>query len=100
MDVVYRQEASEDIADAFRWYEAQSVGLGREFERAVHAVAILIETFPAAFPVVFRDLRRAVTVRFPYLIYYRQWDPETLEIVACLHTGRDADVIRRRVGDA
>ena len=97
---MYRLEAAEDIAAAFRWYEAQSIGLGRDFERAVQAAGILIETFPTAFPIAFDDVRRALTARFPYMIYYRQFDQVTLEIVACLHSSRDPSVIRARMSDA
>lgn len=45
--------------------------LGHEFLRAVDACyAAAIERWPEASPVVYKDVRRALLRRFPYLVYY------------------------------
>lgn len=100
MRVLYRSEAAADIAAAFRWYDAQALGLGRDFERAVAAVGVLLETFPEAYPVVFGDVRRALLARFPYALYYRPLDESTLEVIGCLHTRSESDLMRDRSSDA
>ena len=100
MRILYRREAADDIAAAFRWYDSQAPGLGREFERALAALDILIETFPEAYPVAFSDVRRALLARFPYAVYYRELDPDNVEVIACLHTRQRTDLVRDRSGDA
>lgn len=91
----FRPDASEDLADAFRWYERQRPGLGREFEKAVEQTLRSLEQAPAAFPILHRDLRRVLLKRFPYAIYYRVEHNE-IEIRACLHTRRHPGRWRRR----
>ena len=96
MRVLYRAEAAADLAEAFSWYETQRSGLGEEFRNAVLAAVSVIEGLPDAFPIVHRDLRRALLRRFPYAIYYRRFAPDQLEILACLHNRRSPRVWRRR----
>jgi hypothetical protein len=69
LQIRYRREAAADLADAFRWYDSQAPGLGRDFERAVAGVGVLIERYPKAFPIVYRGVRRALLARFPYVLY-------------------------------
>ncbi len=66
----FRPEASADVAEAFSWYEAQRPALGTDFEAELDRTLYLIQTIPAAGPVVYRALRRALLHRFPFAIYY------------------------------
>jgi plasmid stabilization system protein ParE len=98
--ILYRREAADDVATAFRWYDAQGPGLGREFEHALAALTLLIETFPQAYPVVFATVRRALLARFPYAVYYRELDVDAIEVIGCLHTRQHPHLLRERSGDA
>lgn len=54
-----RKAARADIAEAFRWYEARSTGLGFEFLRAVRVALAGIERAPEQYPVALDDIRKS-----------------------------------------
>ena len=45
-------EAKADVADAYLWYEEQSLGLGMEFLRCVETTLLSIQRTPLIHPVV------------------------------------------------
>ncbi len=93
--LVVHHQAEADILKAFRWYESKRNGLGEAFVSEVDAVfARTIET-PGAFPVVYRELRRAVLKRFPYIVYFRH-EEDVIQVFGVLHGRRDRQVLRRR----
>ena len=44
-------EAKNDVAEAYSWYEEQSLGLGSEFLRCVEAALTSIQRAPRIYPV-------------------------------------------------
>jgi len=81
--------ASEEFADAVRWYEMRRAGLGREFFDAVAATIALIEQQPE---IGTRNLdapntRRVIVHRFPYQVVYHLVQAEIV-IVAIAHLKR------------
>lgn len=91
----FRPEASADIAEAFSWYEAQRPGLGVQFVAELDRTLHLVLTMPGAGRVVYRTLRRALTRRFPFVIYYRL-EGDLVEVRGVLHTRRRPGTWRRR----
>jgi plasmid stabilization system protein ParE len=81
--------ASSDLADAHDWYERQSPGLGKEFLRSVDAAFAFIERHPELLAPVHRHLRRALTKRFPYAVYYEVVDAATIRVIGVIHTAMD-----------
>lgn len=86
---------SNDIADAYQWYEAQRPGLGDEFGAELNVAFSLLDAFSEAGPAVHRDLRRLLVRRFPYAVYYRLTATEIV-IRGCLHLHRDPRAWRAR----
>ena len=92
---VFRAEAYAEVLEAREWYAAQAPGLELEFARAVDAALTAVARFPDGFPVVERDVRRAILRRFPYqLLFYQAGDD--VVILACYHHRRDAQGWRSR----
>ena len=83
-----RPEARAELAEAFRWYEERSTGLGHEFVRAVRIGLAAIERSPDQFPIAVDDIRRARLRRFPYLIFFVVL-PESISVLAVMHGRRD-----------
>ena len=83
-----RKAARADIAEAFRWYEARSIGLGFEFLRAVRVAFAGIERAPQQFPLALDDIRKALLPRFPYVVYF-VIHPRGLSVIAVMHGRRD-----------
>ncbi len=81
--------AHADLIQAYDWYERQSPGLGKEFVRAVDAAMAVIERNPDLLAPVYQDLRRVLTKRFPYAVYYHCPEPGVARVIGVLHTGMD-----------
>ena len=92
---IVRARAERDIQSTFEWYESQQRGLGEEFLSAVRQRLETVRSFPESAPVLYRDVRRAVVSRFPYVIFYVA-QPSRVSILAVLHQSRDPAVWPRR----
>ncbi len=68
--VAFRPQALTEIQSARVWYDAQRVGLGREFEDEVGVVVELLAKAPLLFPVTHQATRRALVRRFPYGLFF------------------------------
>ncbi|MEM1293209.1 MAG: type II toxin-antitoxin system RelE/ParE family toxin [Cyanobacteria bacterium P01_H01_bin.162] len=74
--LAFRAVVRDELDEAYRWYESQKPGLGNEFLDCIDEVLNRIGGMPEAYPVVYRDVRRAVVKRFPYAIYSRMRNSE------------------------
>jgi toxin ParE1/3/4 len=93
--VAIRPEAEAEILEAYQWYEQGTEGLGLEFMRAVEACLAAIERHPKGYPVVHREVRRALLRRFPYGLFYLL-DGDNIVVIACFHASRDPKEWQRR----
>src|SRR5688572_16819970 len=83
-----RPRAERDIWSAFEWYESQRAGLGEAFLASLHEKLSAVRDFPDANPVVYKNVRRAVVSRFPYLIFYVV-SAAHITVLAVLHHARN-----------
>ncbi|MCL4553908.1 MAG: type II toxin-antitoxin system RelE/ParE family toxin [Actinobacteria bacterium] len=86
--LIVRPDAEADITDAALWYETQAPGLGYDFLRSVDVCLADVAREPQRFPVIHRNMRRAILRRFPYGVFFISREG-TVEVVACLHARRD-----------
>lgn len=89
--------AERDIQSTFEWYESQGPGLGEEFLVTLRERLETVRGFPEAFPVIYRDVRRAVVSRFPYVVFYVV-RPTRVAVLAIVHQSRDPAIWPRRRG--
>ena len=91
-------EAKADVADAYLWYEDQSLGLGMEFLRCVEAALLSIQRTPLIYPMVHETYRRALIRRFPFAIFFEIDDSEDRCIVySVFHCSQDPEKWRGRL---
>jgi hypothetical protein len=64
--MIIRPEAEADLVYARDWYERQREGLGAAFLLCVDEVLERISRTPEMYTEVYRDIRRTLTLRFPY----------------------------------
>jgi plasmid stabilization system protein ParE len=80
--------ADADIEAAFEWYESEQSGLGLEFLEEVRAAYARILDGPLKYQELRSGIRRALTRRFPYAIYFSVQDALII-VIAVLDTARD-----------
>ena len=93
--LVFRRSASAEFVEAVAWYESQRQGLGAEFADEVEQAIEKAAKNPARYPVVFGDIRRTVTRRFPFAIYFRVRGSAVI-VLAVFHGRRDPTKWQRR----
>jgi plasmid stabilization system protein ParE len=98
-ELIIRPEAEADTHQAFRWYDEQLPGLGREFLAEVERAIEAIRANPEANRKLHREFRRVLTRRFPYGVFYAL-DRDRIMVFAILHTARDPRLWRRRAKGA
>ena len=94
--VQVRQSAERDVAEAQNWYETQQAGLAALFHTEFSATLNVLAETPLIYPLLYRNVRRAVLHRFPYLVWYRVSN-STVTVLACTHGKINPARIPRRV---
>ena len=88
--------AQQDIATAKQWYVDRLVpDLDLRFLQELERIFTQIESFPAGFPVVYKDVRKASLHRFPYSVFYHRRG-DNLYILAVVHHARHPNVWKKR----
>lgn len=95
LPISFRRLARQELDDAGDWYERERPGLGFEFFSEIERLLNLIAAAPQQFPVVYRDLRKAVARRFPYCIYFRE-KSRRIVVLAVFHSARNPAVWQQR----
>jgi plasmid stabilization system protein ParE len=95
----YRIEAEPsveaDVEASFDWYEDEQIGLGFEFLDQLRAAYLRILDGPFKYVELRSGIRRALTKRFPYAIYF-SIEGSIVVVLAVLHTARDPAEWQRR----
>lgn len=93
--VVFRRQARLEFDDAGDWYEKERTGLGMEFLTEIHLLLQRIANTPEQFPMLHRDVRKAVARHFPYCIYFRERN-QRIVVLAVFHSARNPVVWQQR----
>ena len=91
MKVAFRKSAAQQVRHAQAWYESQQPGLGLEFMRSVDAAMARVARNPYAAPEVYPSVRRVLTKRFPYALFYLPQAGQ-LVVLSCIHTRQNVSV--------
>jgi plasmid stabilization system protein ParE len=90
------RRAEEDIDSAAQWYAEERLELALEFLNAVDAAFDLIAQFPQAYQEVAPGIRRVLTRKFPFCVYYTIND-KRLTVFAVLHASRSSETWQQRL---
>jgi toxin ParE1/3/4 len=80
--------AQADIEDARDWYDQQRAGLGADFLLEVEGALAQLDQHPTRQRPYYRGLRRILTKRFPYKIFFLV-EEESVHVLRVLHGRRD-----------
>jgi len=93
--LIIRPEAEADIKEAVQWFEDRVSGLGAAFLLSVEAALHAITRSPRQYPLVHQQIRRAMTRRFPYEIFFTEHE-QGLVVLAVFHAKRNPSTWQRR----
>ena len=88
LPVTFHRAASAEFIEASTWYETKRVGLALEFMAEIDRCVSLAAKRPLQFAIVREDIRRVVTNRFPYSVYFRA-ENHRIVVLAVFHGSRN-----------
>ncbi|PKN24310.1 MAG: addiction module toxin RelE [Deltaproteobacteria bacterium HGW-Deltaproteobacteria-21] len=94
-ELIIRPEAEADIVEAFAWYEARTSGLGSEFLLVLDAAFNSILRTPNLYPQVHKRVRRALTRRFPFAVFFLA-EKKRIVVISVFHVKRNPQVWKKR----
>lgn len=68
--LIIKPDAEQDLIEIAKWYESQSVSLGKRFLEAIEVKIQFIESNPKLYQKRYKEMRFALVRRFPYAIHY------------------------------
>ena len=96
MQIHFEPDAEADLADARVWYGRQRAGLDLAVTLRVDETLTRIVESPYLYPIVHRQLRRAVLRQFPLAIFYDILGDE-IRVFAVYHSCRDRKRLNSRI---
>jgi plasmid stabilization system protein ParE len=96
LELIIRPEAEADIAEAFDWYETRVPGLGSEFVLVLDALFNSILRNHLIYPTVYKTVRRALTRRFPYAVFFITEETKVV-VLSIFHVKRSPRIWMGRV---
>ena len=95
LNITIRPDAEADIENAAFWYEKQRPGLGNDFLDEVQSTLKILTENPCLYPVVHKNIRRALIRRFPFGLYYFI-DKKFIIVAAVMHSSRHPENWKKR----
>ena len=89
-----KEEALEDLQQAYSYYEENRTGLGEDFLLSVEASFNRISRYPKSFRVRYKKFRADWLNRFPYLIIFRIEEYEVV-VFKVYHTSRNPSIWKK-----
>jgi len=93
--LIIKPFAEMDAMDAANWYNQRRDGLGNEFLLALDAKFNAIRRNPLQFNLIYKNIRRALTERFPYAVFFII-ENDVVYVLAIIHTNRSPKIWKER----
>ena len=97
MKIKILESAIEDIKKGWNFYEKQKEGLGDYFVDNITLDIESLKYFGGIHQKVFSEYYRLLSRKFPFAIYYKIVDQNTIVVYAILDCRQDPDRIKNRL---
>ncbi|MCP5500976.1 MAG: type II toxin-antitoxin system RelE/ParE family toxin [Leptospiraceae bacterium] len=102
MEINYKllltNEAAYDLEEVIDYYENVREGLGKDFFLSYQKAEELIKSNPKIYACIEGEVRRALTDKFRYSIFYHIIENQQIvEVLAVIHTSRDPKYWKKRI---
>jgi toxin ParE1/3/4 len=94
--VLFDPRAEADIDEIAQWYAQERAELALDFLAVLDAAVAIVAQFPEASPEIAPKVRRILTRRFPFCVYYSTGD-DRIVVFAVLHVRRRPETWRKRL---
>ncbi len=85
--VFFHQAAKEEFLSARDYYDDLNFGLGKSFITEIEKTINIIKRNPLAYPIIKKNIRKAVIMKFPYSILYII-EKDNIYLLALMHQKR------------
>jgi uncharacterized secreted protein with C-terminal beta-propeller domain len=85
--VFFHQAAKEEFLSARDYYDDLIFGLGKSFIIEIEKTINIIKRNPLAYPIIKKNIRKAVIMKFPYSILYII-EKDLIYLLAIMHQKR------------
>ncbi len=92
----FSSEAEADFDNSYKYYAIESQKVADNFYKQINRSLITISANPQGFQRVFKNIRKYVIKKFPFIIYYRT-ENTTIQIIAIFHTSRNPEIWQKRI---
>lgn len=97
-NLIVTEDAENDIEQAMDWYESQQKRLGTKYVLSVRACLKQILKNPFSFAMVYLEIRKTNTKKFPYSLYYLIHELNNeITIFAVIHGRRSDKIWKQRI---
>ena len=95
--VVFHDEAGAEYDAAFDWYLERSADAALDFDAEVNRALADISSAPQRWAAGPFSTRRYLLRRFPYILIYREYRADVIQVVAVAHTSRRPGYWKKRL---
>ena len=95
-NVKLRPEALREFNESADWYDARQSGLGVKYVNAIDATLELIAKSPGRYGAIHKDVRVISVKGFPYHIYYRKLEDDSVEVISVFHVRQNPAIWKKR----
>jgi toxin ParE1/3/4 len=97
MRVEYHPAIERELSEIIKYYNDCSRGLGGEFLNEFERQILKIAAMPTRWMTVETGVRRALMKRFPFVIYFKILENDTIRVTVIKHQRRHPDYGRNRI---
>ncbi|HEY3854685.1 MAG TPA: type II toxin-antitoxin system RelE/ParE family toxin [Verrucomicrobiae bacterium] len=97
MTIEYHPTVQRELKDIRDWYNEKVPGLGGRFVDEFERQTLQIAAAPIRWMTISGELHRALMLRFPYVIYFRQIQNDRIRITIVKHQRRHPAYGRKRL---
>lgn len=95
-EIVLSDDAETDFNNSWQYYFDENPKIADSFFKNINQSLAVIKRNPYSFPIVYRNVRKYVVNKFPFVIYYITEDSSVI-VVAMFHTSRNPEIWNKRV---
>jgi plasmid stabilization system protein ParE len=92
-ELIFKEEANNEVFEGYCWYEKQQPGLGESFLEEIEKYLKIIAKNPHLYAIRHNNKRAAILRRFPYLIAYEQTEKQIV-VYAVFNTSQNPRKLR------